>query len=51
MRRAVDALHQFMPEAGRRPLALATGALPAGVYVVVLDATGERMTRQLTVVR
>ena len=38
-------------EAGLHPVALQTAALPAGAYVVVLDAAGERRTSRLTVVR
>ena len=38
-------------EGGRQPVRLDTGALPAGVYVVVLQAGSERTSRQLTVVR
>ena len=49
--REVAVAHDGVLGAGRQPLALRTGALPAGVYVVVLETEGERMTRQLTVVR
>ena len=38
-------------EAGLHPVALQTSSLPAGAYVVVLDAAGERRTSRLTVVR
>ncbi len=38
-------------EAGRQSVAIGADALPAGVYVVVLDAGGQRLTRSLTVVR
>ena len=36
---------------GRHSVALDTARLPAGAYVVVLEAEGERLTRRLTVVR
>ena len=49
--REVAAPHAGPLAAGRTDVALDTGSLPAGVYVVVLDADGERLTRQLTVVR
>ena len=38
-------------EAGQTPVRIDTSDLPAGVYVVVLDAAGQRLTRQVTVVR
>ena len=38
-------------EAGQTPVRIDTSDLPAGVYVVVLDADGQRLTRQVTVVR
>jgi len=37
--------------AGTHHAALATGALAAGVYVVVLDADGRRATHAITVAR
>ena len=38
-------------EAGVHTVAVPTASLPAGAYVVVLDADGERRTSRLTVVR
>ncbi|MDT0630417.1 M4 family metallopeptidase [Rubrivirga litoralis] len=38
-------------EAGRRQIALDTAGLPAGVYVVVADVAGQRLTERVTVVR
>lgn len=49
--REVAAPHDGRLQAGRTDVALDTSALPAGVYVVVLDVDGQRLTRQLTVVR
>ncbi|WP_420457156.1 M4 family metallopeptidase [Rubrivirga sp.] len=49
--REVAAPHAGALDAGRTPIQIDTSALPSGVYVVVLDADGQRLTRQVTVVR
>ena len=49
--REVSVAYQGAMEEGRQSVALDTGSLPAGVYVVLLETEGQRMTRQLTVVR
>ena len=49
--REVAAPHVGTLDAGRTPISIDTSALPSGVYVVVLDADGRRLTQQVTVVR
>ena len=49
--REVASAYSGQMEAGRQPVALSMDALPAGVYVVVVDAGGQRLTRQVTVIR
>ena len=49
--RQVALAHEGALDAGRQTVALPTGGLPAGVYVVVADVAGQRMTQQLSVVR
>ena len=49
--REVAVPHDGTLDAGRQTVALSTASVPAGVYVLVLHTDGQRMTRQLTVVR
>lgn len=49
--REVSVAHEGAMQEGRQSVALDTGSLPAGVYIVLLQTEGQRMTRQLTVVR
>jgi len=47
--REVAVVTQGTLEAGRHEVALNANALPAGAYVVVLDAAGQRFTSRMTV--
>ncbi|WP_412062605.1 M4 family metallopeptidase [Rubrivirga sp. IMCC45206] len=49
--REVSVPHTGTLDAGRTPVPVAVEALPAGVYVIVLDADGRRLTERFTVVR
>ncbi|WP_412068129.1 M4 family metallopeptidase [Rubrivirga sp. IMCC43871] len=49
--REVSVPHNGTLDAGRTPVSIAVETLPAGVYVVVLDTDGRRLTERFTVVR